>query len=322
MTARERAQRVLQIERDAIAAMAARLDEQFDRAVAILLACRGKIVVIGMGKSGLIGAKIAATMASTGSPAVFLHAAEAAHGDLGLVHKSDAALVISNSGETEEIHALLPALRRLGAPIVALTGAPESRLAQAADAALDAGVAEEACPLGLAPTASTTAQLALGDALAVALLEQRGFSAEDFARVHPAGKLGKRLLTRVSDLMHGGDALPRVALDRPMMQVLMEMSAKRLGTTVVENAAGELAGVITDGDLRRALQKYGDLSSHTAQEVMTVDPKLVAADALAAHAALLMEQNRVSALLVHDGADRRRIVGIVHLHDLMIAGII
>jgi arabinose-5-phosphate isomerase len=322
MTARERAQRVLQIERDAIAAMAARLDEQFDRAVAILLACRGKIVVIGMGKSGLIGAKIAATMASTGSPAVFLHAAEAAHGDLGLVHKSDAALVISNSGETEEILALLPALRRLGAPIVALTGAPESRLAQAADAALDAGVAEEACPLGLAPTASTTAQLALGDALAVALLEQRGFSAEDFARVHPAGKLGKRLLTRVSDLMHGGDALPRVALDRPMMQVLMEMSAKRLGTTVVENAAGELAGVITDGDLRRALQKYGDLSSHTAQEVMTVDPKLVAADALAAHAALLMEQNRVSALLVHDGADRRRIVGIVHLHDLMIAGII
>ncbi len=322
MTAKERARRVLQIERDAIGAMADRLDEQFDRAVELLLGCQGKIVVIGMGKSGLIGAKIAATMASTGSPAVFLHAAEAAHGDLGVVHRSDVALVVSNSGETPEIVALLPALQRLGAPLVAITGSGESRLAEAADAVLDAGVAEEACPLGLAPTASTTAQLAMGDALAVALLDRRGFSAEDFARVHPAGQLGRRLLTRVSDLMHGGENLPRAPLDMPMMEVLLEMSAKRLGTAVVENERGELAGVITDGDLRRALQKFGDLARHAAREVMTLDPKTVAADALAAHAARLMEQHRISALLAYDAANPRRIVGVIHLHDLMLAGII
>jgi arabinose-5-phosphate isomerase len=322
MKPKESAVRVLEIESKAIAAIAARLNDDFDRAVRALLACQGKVVVIGMGKSGLIGAKIAATMASTGTPSFFLHAAEAAHGDLGMVHKTDAVLAISNSGETDEVLALLPALRRLGVPIVAMTGAPESRLAEAADVVLNSGVAEEACPLGLAPTASTTAQLALGDALAVALLEQRGFSAEDFARIHPAGQLGKRLLTRVTELMHGGDALPRVKPSLPMTDVLMEMSAKRLGTTIVENDAGELLGVITDGDLRRALQKHGELSRLSAEQVMTGNPKAVPADALATRAAHVMETHRVSAVLVHETGNAKRVVGIVHLHDLMVAGII
>lgn len=322
MTSHERAKRVLQIEAQAIQSMAARLGDSLSRAVDILLSCQGKVVVIGMGKSGLIGAKIAATMASTGTPAFFLHAAEAAHGDLGVVHKSDVTLVISNSGETNEVLSLLPSLRRLGVPIIAMTGASNSHLAQIADVTLDTGVAEEACPLGLAPTASTTAQIAMGDALAVVLLEQRGFSAEDFARVHPAGTLGKRLLTKVSDLMHQGAELPQVGLEQPMTEVLLEMSAKRLGTTIVVDGEGRLAGIITDGDLRRALQKFGDFSTLPARRVMTTTPKKVAADALASRAAHLMEQHLVSVLLVYEGPAEDRIIGVIHLHDLLKAGII
>jgi arabinose-5-phosphate isomerase len=316
-TSLARARRVLRIE-----AEAARLDDGFARAVDILLRCQGKIVVVGMGKSGLVGAKIAATLASTGTPAFFLHAAEAAHGDLGVVHKADVIVAVSHSGETEEIVGLLPVFRRLGLPIVAITGAPQSRLGRTADVILDSGVTEEACPLGLAPTASTTAQLAMGDALAVALLEARGFTAEDFARIHPAGTLGKRLLTCVEDLMHAGDAVPRVKLNAPATQVLLEMSAKRLGATVVEDDAGALRGVITDGDLRRGLQKFGDLAGRVASDLMTVNPKSVAPDALASRAAHLMETHSISCLLVHDIADPRRIVGMIHVHDLMKAGII
>jgi arabinose-5-phosphate isomerase len=322
MKATDRARRVLAVETNALLAMADRLDDNFDRAVEIFLQCHGKVVVIGMGKSGLVGSKIAATMASTGTPAFFLHAAEAAHGDLGMVHKSDAALVISNSGETEETVVLLPVLRRLGVPIVAMTGNVGSRLARAADAVLDTGVSEEACPLGLAPTASTTAQLAMGDAVAVALLEERGFSEEDFARVHPAGSLGKRLLTRVADLMHAGADLPRIAADSAMTQALMVMSEKRLGITVVENSEGRLAGVITDGDLRRALQEKNDFINRLAADVMTTNPKAIRAQALASRAAHLMEKFSVSALVVFEDEDPTRIIGIVHLHDLLKAGII
>ncbi|HPQ70938.1 MAG TPA: KpsF/GutQ family sugar-phosphate isomerase [bacterium] len=317
----ERARRVLKIEADAIMAMAERLDANFEKAVNILLACEGKVVVIGMGKSGLVGNKIAATMASTGTPAFFMHAAEALHGDLGMVHKTDVAIIVSNSGETEEVLALLPALRRQGLPIIALTGGVGSNLARTADAVLDTSVAEEACPLGLAPTASTTAQLAMGDALAVALLEEHGFSQKDFARFHPAGRLGKRLLMRVSDLMHSGDDLPRVQPDTPVMQVLMEMSAKRLGITAVEDEHGALLGVITDGDLRRALQKFSDLSSRTAVELMTSAPKTIHPDALASRAAHVMDKNSISVVLVRD-QETDKIVGMLHLHDLLHAGII
>ncbi len=318
----ERARRVLRIETAALTEMAARLDDGFVRAVELLLACPGKVVVVGMGKSGLIGAKIAATLASTGTPAFFLHAAEANHGDLGVVHKSDAVIAVSHSGETEEILALLPAFRRLGLPVVAITGHAQSRLAKNADVVLDSGVAEEACPLGLAPTASTTAQLAMGDALAVALLEARDFTAEDFARIHPAGTLGKRLLTRVEDLMRRGADVARVRLDAPSTQVLLEISAKRQGMTVVEDEAGRLQGVVTDGDLRRALQKYGDLSGRVAADLMTTTPKSIVPHALASQAAHLMESHRISCLLVHDPQDPARIVGMLHLHDLMAAGII
>ncbi|MDP8222466.1 MAG: KpsF/GutQ family sugar-phosphate isomerase [Candidatus Lernaella stagnicola] len=322
MTIIDRARRVLQIETDALRATADRIDENFVRAIGILLACDGKVVVIGMGKSGLVGAKIAATFASTGTPSFFLHAAEAAHGDLGMVHKSDVALVLSNSGETDEVIVTLPVLRRLGVPIVAMTGVLESRLAQTADAVLDTGVQKEACKLGLAPTASTTAQVAMGDALAVVMLEERGFTEEDFARFHPAGALGKRLLTRVADLMHSGEALPRVRRDTAMTEVLIEMSGKRLGATVVDDEDGKLVGIVTDGDLRRALQKHGALHTLTAGDVVTPHPKAIRAGALATRAAHVMEQNSISVLLVYESGEPERIIGIVHLHDLLKAGII
>jgi len=322
MPALERARKVLQTEIAALEATMARLNDTVTRAVELLLACQGKVVVVGMGKSGLVGAKIAATLASTGTPAFFLHAAEAMHGDLGMVYKNDVALVISNSGESDEVLAILPALRRLGLPIVAMTGNAKSRLAGFADVVLDTHVTEEACPLGLAPTASTTVQMAMGDALAVAMLQERGFSEEDFARVHPAGVLGKRLLVRVDELMHAGDEVPRVRQDTPMTKALLEMSAKRLGITVVEDEQGRALGVISDGDLRRALQKFGDLSSLTAGQIMTTAPKAIPMGLLASRAAFQIETNRISALLVHAPDDPLRIVGVVHIHDLMKAGIV
>ena len=313
------ARRVLEIEAAAIHALADRLDDGFAQAIERIAACAGKVVVTGMGKSGHVCRKIAATLASTGTPAFFLHAAEALHGDLGMVERKDLVLAISNSGETQEILDLIQILERLGLPLVAMTGRLDSTLARAADVVLDVSVAEEACPLGLAPTASTTATLALGDALAVALLEHRGFRAEDFAALHPAGALGRKLL-KVDDLMHTGDALPRVATTTPMKKVLLEITSKHLGVTAVVDADGRLAGVVTDGDLRRALADSGDLLAQTAVAVMSRRPKTIDAGALAAKALAIMEQHAITSLFVVD-ADGRP-TGVVHLHDLLRARVV
>ncbi|MCX8071634.1 MAG: KpsF/GutQ family sugar-phosphate isomerase [Candidatus Binatia bacterium] len=315
-----RGRRVLHIEADAVRTVADRLDVRFAQAVDLLAACRGKIVVTGMGKSGIICRKIAATLSSTGSPAVFLHAAEAVHGDAGVFVKDDTVLALSYSGETEEVLRLLPIVKRLALPLVAMTGNLHSTLAKAADVALDVGVAEEACPLGLAPTASTTASLALGDALAVALLERRGFRAEDFAVLHPAGALGRRFL-RVEDLMHTGEAVPRVHPDAPFRDVLTEITKKRLGITAVVDDRDRLVGVITDGDLRRALERIENVREVTAAKIMTTRPKVIHREALAAHAVAEMERHSITALFITDepGAE---LIGVIHLHDLLKAGVV
>jgi arabinose-5-phosphate isomerase len=280
-SALQRGRRVLAIEIAGLQAVAQRLDERFERAVQILADCRGKVVVTGIGKSGLICRKIAATLASTGTPATFLHAAEAAHGDFGLVGKDDVVLVLSHSGEVEEVVRLLPLIKRHDLPLIALTGTPTSTLARAADVVLDSNVPEEACPLGLAPTASTTAALALGDALAVALFQRNGFGEVDFAALHPAGSLGRRLL-KVSDLMHSGDALPLVDPHSSLADTVLEISRKRLGVTGVVDAAGGLIGIITDGDLRRGLQRSGDeMQRLVATDLMTANPKTIEPGALA-----------------------------------------
>ena len=313
------ARRVLAIEADALGALAARLDAGFDDVVRLIAERRGKVVVCGMGKSGHVARKIAATLASTGTPAFFLHAAEALHGDLGMLERQDLVLCVSNSGETAEILDLVPHVKRLGLPLLALTGRPASTLARAADAVLDVSVAEEACPLGLAPTASTTAALAMGDALAVALLEHRGFRPEDFAALHPAGTLGRKLL-RVSDLMHVGDEIPRVKLGSSMADVLLEMTAKRLGVTAVVADDDTLVGVVTDGDLRRALASGGDVLARDLATVMGQRPKTIDADALAALAVTTMERHAITVLFVVD-RDRRP-AGVIHMHDLLRAGVV
>ncbi len=313
------ARRVLAVERDALDKVAAALDERVERAVDILAACGGKVVVVGMGKSGLICRKIAATLSSTGTPASFLHAAEAVHGDFGVVGKSDVILALSHSGETEEIVRLLPMFDRFELPVIAITGDVESSLGRAADVALDSSVPEEACPMGLAPTASTTAALALGDALAVALLERRGFSETDFALLHPAGSLGRRLL-KVADLMHSGDAIPLVPEQTALSDAIVEITGKRLGVTGVVDAGGKLVGVITDGDLRRAMGRSLDVRTTTAAEVMTVSPRTVAANGLAGAALALMQRNSITSLFIVDEADGKP-AGIVHLHDLLRSGI-
>jgi len=315
-----RGRHVLQVEAAAVAALADRLDERFARAVDLLEACRGKIVVTGMGKSGIICRKIAATLSSTGSPAVFLHAAEAVHGDAGVFVKGDTVLALSQSGETEEVLRLLPIVKRLALPLVAMTGNPDSSLARSADVVLDVSVAEEACPLGLAPTASTTAALALGDALAVALLERRGFGPEDFAVLHPAGALGRRFL-RVGDLMHTGDAVPRVPREAPFRDVLTEITQKRLGITAVVDGGERLVGVITDGDLRRALERIRDVRKARAEDIMTTRPKTISGDALAAHAVAEMERHAITALFIVEPSSMRP-VGVIHLHDLLKAGVV
>ena len=307
------ARRVIETEAAAVSALAGRLDERFDAAVRLLDACAGRVIVTGMGKSGIISRKIAATLASTGTPAFFLHPAEAVHGDLGVVQDDDVVVALSHSGETNEILRLIDTIRRVGARLVCLTGAPESTLARTADVALDCGVRVEACPLNLAPTASTAAALALGDALAMTLLVRKGFREDDFASLHPGGGLGKRLL-RAGRLMRTGGDVPAVATGTPMPAVLREMSDKRLGMTCVLDAAGRLAGVITDGDLRRRLLGGGPLSARTAGEVMSTAPHAIAASTLAAQALHLMESHRITALVVVDGA--RRVEGVVHLHDL------
>lgn len=317
---RESAQRTLKIEEQAIAALAERLDNHFDRACELLLACQGRVVVTGMGKSGHIAGKIAATLASTGTPAFFVHPGEASHGDLGMVTPGDVVLALSNSGETAEVTALLPLLKRLGTPLISMTGRAGSTLARHADAHLNAGVAREACPLDLAPTASTTAALALGDALAVALLETRGFTAEDFALSHPGGSLGKRLLLRVGDLMHEGERLPTVPLGSSLRDALLEITRQGLGFTCVVDEHNLLIGVYTDGDLRRTLDQHRDLSSLKVDDVMTRPGKRTTPDVLAAEAVRLMEDSRITALAVVNAEGQP--VGALHMHDLLRSGVI
>jgi arabinose-5-phosphate isomerase len=314
-----RGRRVLAIEIAALEAVARRLDERFERAVEILAACRGKVVVTGIGKSGLICRKIAATLASTGTPATFLHAADAAHGDFGIATKDDVVLALSHSGEVDELVRLLPLIKRHDLQLVAITGAPQSTLARAADVALDASVPEEACPLGLAPTASTTAALALGDALAVALLQRTGFSESDFANLHPAGSLGRRLL-KVGDLMHRGEALPLVRPDASLADTVVEISRKRLGVTGVVDAAGSLVGIITDGDLRRSLQRGGAIEHLVAADLMTGHPKTIEPEALAARALALMERHSITSLFVL-APPARQPLGVIHVHDILKAGV-
>jgi arabinose-5-phosphate isomerase len=308
------------IEARALQALGSRQGEGFVRAVQAMLACRGRTIVMGMGKSGHVGRKIAATLASTGTPAFFVHPAEASHGDLGMVAAGDVVLAISNSGESDELSALLPALRRLSVTLVAMTGKPQSTLARHADIVLSSAVDQEACPLNLAPTASTTAQMALGDALAVALLDARGFAEADFARSHPGGSLGRKLLMHVRDLMRSGDALPLVAPTASMSQMLREMSAKGLGFTAVADADGQVLGIFTDGDLRRLIERGVDLLPLTAQEVMHRSPRLVREDALAVDAAGLMEQHRITSVIVVDEAGC--ITGALNSNDLMRAKVI
>jgi arabinose-5-phosphate isomerase len=313
--------RVVEVERHALAALQQRIGPEFAHACQLLLSCRGRVVCIGMGKSGHIATKIAATMASTGTPAFFVHPGEASHGDLGMVTDSDVVVLLSNSGETEEILMIVPALKRQGNPIIAMTGRPNSRMAKLADVHLDAGAAEEACPLGLAPTSSTTTALVLGDALAVAMLEARGFTADDFARSHPAGALGRRLLLHISDVMHAGSEVPRVGLGASASEALVEMTRGRLGMTAVVDAEDRLLGVFTDGDLRRALDDAQlDLRATPVQQLMGHKPKTIGAHALAVEAAHLMEEHKINGLMVVD--EERRVVGALNIHDLLRARVV
>jgi arabinose-5-phosphate isomerase len=314
------AREALDIEAAALQGLKDRLDERFVRAVEMMLQVKGRVVVTGMGKSGHIGRKIAATLASTGTPAMFVHPAEASHGDLGMIKLVDVVLAISNSGESDELVAILPVLKRQGVPLIAMTGGLQSSLARHADVVLDSSVDKEACPLNLAPTASTTAQLALGDALAVALLDARGFKPEDFARSHPGGSLGRRLLTHVSDVMRSGDQVPGVGPQASLTELMQEMSRKGLGASAVVDAAGKPLGIFTDGDLRRLVEKGMDLRALTAGEVMHANPRTIGATALAVEAAELMEQHRITSILVVDEAGV--LCGALNSNDLMRAKVI
>jgi arabinose-5-phosphate isomerase len=319
-TLRQSALNVIQIEGAAVQALAQRINEGFVDACHHMLACRGRIVVTGMGKSGHIGSKIAATLASTGSPAFFVHPGEASHGDLGMITPSDVVLALSNSGETAEIVTIVPLIKRMEAPLISMTGRPDSTLAREADVNLDVSVAKEACPLDLAPTASTTAALVMGDALAIALLEARGFTAQDFALSHPGGSLGRRLLLHVHDIMHTGDRIPAVAEDAPLRDALMEMTAKGLGMTAVLDSAGRAIGVFTDGDLRRCLDRGLDVRKAVVSEVMTPGGKRILPDRLAVEALNRMEEEKINALLVVDGDDQ--LCGALNMHDLLRAGVV
>ncbi len=311
---------VIRIEAEALAALAARVDAKFAHACELVLACQGRVVVTGMGKSGHIGNKIAATLASTGTPSFFVHPGEASHGDLGMITPADVVLAISNSGETDEILLILPIIKRMGARLVALTGNLESSLARQADAVLYCGVEKEACPHNLAPTASTTAALAVGDALAVALLNSRGFTRDDFARSHPAGRLGRRLLVYVGDVMRTGDAVPTVKHDALLRDALLEMTGKGMGMTGVTDRDGKLLGILTDGDLRRVLNRNIDVHTAPVTEVMTPDPKTTGADRLAAETVALMRANKIYVLFVVD--DSHRVIGAINMHDLLRAGVV
>jgi arabinose-5-phosphate isomerase len=314
------ARQTFEIEAAAVLGLAARVGPEFANAVQAMLLCKGRVVVMGMGKSGHIGRKIAATLASTGTPAMFVHPGEASHGDLGMITAADVVLAISNSGESEELAAILPTLRRLQVVLVALTGGVQSALARHADLVLDTSVAQEACPLNLAPTASTTAQLAMGDALAVALLQARGFKTEDFARSHPGGSLGRKLLTLVADVMRHGDAVPAVGPDASLGELMREMSVKGLGASAVTDAQQRVQGIFTDGDLRRLIEKGVDLRAMRAADVMQASPRTLSAGALAVDAVALMEQHRITSVLVLD--DAGRLCGALNTNDLMRAKVI
>lgn len=314
------AREALDIEASALLAMKNRLDDRFVQAAALILGASGRVVVTGMGKSGHVGTKIAATLASTGTPAMFMHPGEASHGDLGMIQAGDVVLGLSNSGESDELVAILPVIKRLGVPLIAMTGGLQSSLARHANVVLDTSVAKEACPLNLAPTASTTAQMAMGDALAVALLDARGFKPEDFARSHPGGSLGRRLLTHVSDIMRKGDDVPRVAPEASFTELMQEMSRKGLGATSVVNDQGQVLGIFTDGDLRRLIEKGQDLRQLKASDVMHANPRTLRDDALAAEAADLMEAHRITSVLVVDAAGV--LVGAINTNDLMRAKVI
>jgi arabinose-5-phosphate isomerase len=308
------ARNVLDIEADAVRALAERIDGGFVAAVDLLLGCRGRVVVSGIGKSGHVARKLAATLASTGTPAFFVHPAEASHGDLGMVTADDVFVALSNSGESEELVAILPLVKRLGAKLIAMTGRPDSTLAKLADVHLNSGVEKEACPLNLAPTASTTAALALGDALAVVVLEARGFGPDDFARSHPGGALGRRLLTYVRDVMRTGDQLPKVPLTATVSDALFQVTAKRMGMTAVVDEDGRVAGIFTDGDLRRVLERTGDFRALPIAKVMTRAPRTMAADHLAVEAVELMERHRINQILIVD--DEGKLIGALNMHDL------
>ncbi|MEC9407173.1 MAG: KpsF/GutQ family sugar-phosphate isomerase [Abyssibacter sp.] len=311
---------VLRIEGEAIDKLVERIDHSFVRACELCIACSARIVVVGMGKSGHIGNKIAATLASTGTPAFFVHPGEASHGDLGMITRDDVVLALSNSGETAEITAILPLIKRLGVPLIAMTGKPDSTLARMADVHLHVGVDKEACPLNLAPTASTTAALAMGDALAVALLEARGFTEADFALSHPGGSLGRRLLLKIDDLLHTGDRIPRVTETVTVAQALVEMTQKGLGMTVVDDAEGRMLGIYTDGDLRRTLDRGLDVHSTPITEVMARQPKSIQPGTLAAEAVKIMQDHSITTLVVCD--EQRRVSGLLHMHELLRAGVV
>jgi len=314
------AREVLRIEADAVQTLAARLDENFLRALDVILCCGGRVIVSGMGKSGHIARKIAATMSSTGTPAYFVHPGEASHGDLGMITSEDVIIALSYSGESQELMTIVPVIKRQGAKLVSMTGNPLSSLAMAADVHLNAAVDKEACPMGLAPTASTTAALALGDALAVALLDAKGFGAEDFARSHPGGSLGRRLLTRVRDIMRSGERLPMVHEDALLSDAIMEISRKGVGMTAIVNAGQHVLGIYTDGDLRRTLAKKLDLNVTPVRSVMSADPRCIGPDALAAEAVQVMEQYNISQMLVVD--EQHKLVGALNMHDLLHAKVI
>ncbi len=315
-----RAREVLVIEAEAVLALRERLNEQFVQAMALILACRGRVVVSGMGKSGHVGHKIAATLASTGTPAFFVHPGEASHGDLGMITRDDVCIALSNSGESSELTAIVPLIKRRGARLIAMTGNPRSTLALAADVHLDASVDKEACPLNLAPTASTTAALALGDALAIALLEVRGFGSEDFARTHPGGMLGRRLLVHVRDVMHQGEQLPMVDSEALLSEALLEMTRKRLGMTAVVDAEHRVLGVFTDGDLRRVLEKSLDVRALRVRELMTTAPRCIGPDQLAVEAVEAMQSHNINGVLVVDA--QGQLVGALNMLDLLRAGVV
>ncbi|MDA8432960.1 MAG: KpsF/GutQ family sugar-phosphate isomerase [Nitrospiraceae bacterium] len=315
------AEKVLRTEADAVAGLIGRLDANFEKAVELIYLSEGRVIVTGMGKSGIVGKKIAATLASTGTPAFFLHPAEASHGDLGMVTARDVIVAISNSGETDELIGLIPFLKRFNVGLISMCGNTDSTLSKAADLVLDIAVPEEACPMGIVPTASTTAAMAMGDALAVALLIKRGFKEEDFALFHPSGSLGKKLFIKVCDLMHTGQAVPVTGADASMTAAVMEISSKRLGVTVVTDPDGKMLGIVTDGDVRRGIEKWGkDFFDMRAAEVMTKDPKTVSSGELAAKALSMMERHSITVLVVPDKAGRP--TGVIHLHDILRQGIV